>query len=134
MFDVRRKRLRELIKKWGGPGSLAKKLGLRSGSYLSQIAGPNPTRDISEEVARDIEHKLDLPMGWLDRDTETPASDVNTPLVAEVLRTVAAVTAESKHHIDAAVMAEVVALAYERAVTSGTVDEGYVKRLLKLTR
>jgi hypothetical protein len=132
ILDIRRNRLRELIRKWGGPGTLAKKLGYTSGSYLAQIAGPNPTRDISEDVARDIEGKLGLSNGWLDKEADTPAGDVNAPLVAEVLRIVMAVTAESKHDIGADKIAEVVALAYERAAASGSVDERYVRRLVNL--
>jgi hypothetical protein len=51
-YDIRRENLRTLIKTWGGPTSLAKKLGHANGSYLAQIAGPHPRRDISEKVAR----------------------------------------------------------------------------------
>lgn len=67
VFDQRRDNLRELARTWGGPTSLAKKLGHTNGSYLAQLAGPHPTREISEKVAREMERKLGLPLGWLDQ-------------------------------------------------------------------
>ena len=64
VYDIRRENLRALMKTWGGPTSLAKKLGHANGSYLAQIGGPNPRREISEKVAREIETKLGLALGY----------------------------------------------------------------------
>lgn len=134
ILDLRRENLRKLIKARGGAGALAKQLGHRSGSYLSQIAGPNPTRDISEPTAREIEAKLGLSMGWLDRreDDAAPSGGLDAPTVAEIVRQVMTVTAELKHPPSATKVAEVVSLAYERAATTGQVDPQFVQRLLKL--
>jgi hypothetical protein len=62
----RRENLRTLIREDGGPGSLATKLGHTNPSFLSQLAGPTPTRNVSEKVARDIEQQLGLLYKWLD--------------------------------------------------------------------
>ena len=125
--------MRKLIKARGGAGALARQLGHKSGSYLSQIAGPNPTRDISEPAAREIEEKLDLSTGWLDRkEEETPSSGLDAPVVAEIVRQVMTITAELKHPPSANKVAEVVSLAYERAAATGHVDAQFVQRLLKL--
>jgi hypothetical protein len=64
----RRARLRELIRKRGGVVALAKALGYANASFLVQMAGPSPTRAVSERTARLIERKAGLPDGWLDQD------------------------------------------------------------------
>ena len=69
VYDQRRDNLRALMTQWGGPTSMAKKLGHSNGSYVAQLAGPNPSREISEKVAREMEAKLGLPIGW-----STPAT------------------------------------------------------------
>jgi hypothetical protein len=65
--QIRRNNLRQMIKSEGNT-ALAMKLGHANGSYLSQLAGRSATRSISEDVARDIESKLGIPLGSLDRD------------------------------------------------------------------
>lgn len=66
VFDTRRANLRLLADRYDGPSQLAAKLQLRHPSYLSQLIGPNPSRDISERTARAYEEKLGLAAGWLD--------------------------------------------------------------------
>lgn len=58
VFEIRRDNLRRLMEQWGGPTSLAKKLGHSNGSYVAQLAGPHPTRDLSEKVARGPAHAI----------------------------------------------------------------------------
>lgn len=67
MYELRRENLREEVAKWGGPTALAKHLNYANGSFLSQMIGPNPTRDVTEKVARSIEQRLGLQDGYLDR-------------------------------------------------------------------
>ena len=38
VYEQRRENLRELMRTWGGPSSLAKKLGHSNGSYLASLA------------------------------------------------------------------------------------------------
>lgn len=49
---------------------LALKLGYTNASFLSQMAGPNPIRNFTEETAREYEKKLGLPAGSLDVEVE----------------------------------------------------------------
>lgn len=66
LYAVRLDNLRMLINDSGGPQSFAKKLGLTNPSFVSHLAGPNPTRTITEKTARKIEGDLGLAHGWLD--------------------------------------------------------------------
>jgi DNA-binding transcriptional regulator YdaS (Cro superfamily) len=58
MQEVRRASLKVLIAQWGGPTSLAKKLGLSGPSYLSQLL--SGLRPITEKCARKTEDALEL--------------------------------------------------------------------------
>lgn len=66
MQTIRLANLRFLISENGGPQNLAKKLGLTNPSFVSHLAGPNPTRIITEKTARKIEADLGLLEGWMD--------------------------------------------------------------------
>jgi hypothetical protein len=48
---------------WAG---LGRRLGV-SAQHLVNMAGPNPTRPVSEKTARSFENLLRLPDGWLDK-------------------------------------------------------------------
>lgn len=76
IYAARRERLRRLIAEHGGPLPLAKALGLFGSSYLVQLAGPNPRREVSEKFARKIEAALRLPVGWMDGDETEPARTI----------------------------------------------------------
>jgi hypothetical protein len=79
IHEVRRARLRQLLHEHGGPAALARRIGLFQASYLTQLAGPTPTRTISEHTARRIEQALLLPEAWLD---SPPAEDEVLPAQA----------------------------------------------------
>lgn len=66
IFEIRRENLRRKIREAGGPGSLTLQLNLSNPSYLSHLAGPTPSRVITEKTARKVESLLGLPSGWLD--------------------------------------------------------------------
>jgi hypothetical protein len=66
VFEARRANLRTLAEKHEGIGKLAEKLGYANSSFLSQLIGPNPTRDVTEKNARKIEAALGLPALWMD--------------------------------------------------------------------
>ena len=61
----RRSNLRRLAATYGWT-ELAKRLGYRQPSFLVQMAGPNPTREVTEKSARRFEKELELPEGSLD--------------------------------------------------------------------
>ena len=132
IFDLRRENLRRLMKQWGGPTSLAHKLGHSNGSYLAQLAGPHPTREVSEKVAREIESRLQLPDQWMDHRHKVDPGQPDTALLIEVV-------AVAKDSLDAEGVkvtkikfTELVALSYEHAIEAGSIDAAYVRRLVKL--
>ena len=132
IYETRRENLRALIKTWGGPTSLAKKLGHSNASFLVQLAGPNPSRDISEKVARDIEHKLALTRGWLDEGNH-PAANIDENLLEDCVRAVAAAIRDSGAKATPDRYSTLVSLLYDYVRLTGRVDEQYLSKLLKLT-
>ena len=76
-IDLRRDNLRRLIQQHDGPAALARRLGYKNAAFLVQMAGPHPSRPVTERTARGFEEKLKLPSGWLDA-----APDAATPPVA----------------------------------------------------
>ncbi|CAB4161228.1 hypothetical protein UFOVP728_36 [uncultured Caudovirales phage] len=119
---------------WGGPTSLARKLGHTNGSYLAQLAGPHPTKDVSERVAREIESKLGVPEGWMDRAHRGPPGQPDTGLLIDIVATVRDVLDAEGVKAQRAKVEELVALVYEQAAESGSFDQGYLRRLVKLIK
>lgn len=134
VYDTRRENLRGLMTQWGGPTSLAKKLGHSNGSYVAQLVGPNPSREISEKVARDMEGKLGLPIGWLDQEHTGKAKAVDEEALSVCVRAVAAALRDANLRPDPDKYATLVALAYEHAKLKGGVDETFITKLIGLTR
>lgn len=135
VYDTRRDNLRKLIREWHGPTSLAKKLGHSSGSYLAQLAGPNPSRDISERTAREIEQCLDLPPGWLDRDQPPgPARPLDEVAISDAVRSVSACLRDANLRLDPEKTAMLVTLVFERRQETGIVDEAWVRRLVAMLK
>ena len=66
LAETRRTNLRALAEIHGS-AKLSVLLGYRQPSFLSQMIGPNPTREVTEKSARDYEVKMGLPDGYLDR-------------------------------------------------------------------
>ena len=130
VYDIRRLNLRNIMGQWGGPTSLAKKLGHTNGSYLAQLIGPNPSREISEKVAREIETKLALPANWLDQE-HGQSRPVDDDLLCECVRAVAA--AVDGKRISPDVMAEMVSAVYEHAKLTGRIDEPFINRLTRIS-
>lgn len=73
-FDYRRENLRNYIDTNGGPTAVALKLGYSNGSFLVQMTGPKPIRQVSEATARAYETKLGLIPGSLDQPVEIDPS------------------------------------------------------------
>lgn len=60
MQGYRRFNLRRLVVECGGQTELAKKLGYKTSTFLTQMVGPTPIRTITENTAREFEQKLAL--------------------------------------------------------------------------
>lgn len=134
VYETRRVNLRALINQWGGPTSLSRKLGHANGSYLAQIAGPHPSREISEKVAREVESKLGLPIGWLDQEHQGGAPQLNDQALTDCVKAVATVLRDVGLRPDPETYASLVQLTYDRAKLLGRIDEQHVKKLTDLVR
>ena len=134
VYSLRRDNLRKLQTEWGGPTSLAKKLGHSNGSYLAQLIGPHPSREISEKVAREIETKLALPMNWLDAEHNGAPRAVDDETLGICVGAVAAAVRDAGLKIDPKVYGTLVTLAYEHTKLTGRVDEAFIQKLVGLTK
>lgn len=128
VFANRRGNLRALIIQHEGATNLAKLLGYSSPSYLSQMVGPNPTRQITEKVARQVERKLLLPDGWLDKKPTTYPVKVNDQQIGELVLLVGQILKENAVTVTPEQFATLVTLAHEREA----IDETYIRRLIHL--
>lgn len=117
--ETRRKNLRAIIEKQGGVSKLSRQMGYSNPSFLSQMAGPKPTREITEKSARKLEAAMDLPMGALDRDETVFPGDAqadaqpapgSTPAIAPALTQPSASSPGTSLNGSAALVAEVVRL------------------------
>ncbi len=79
--------MRQLVRSCGGVNAAARILK-RDNSYVTAIAGPNPTRSIGDRAATTIETAFGLPSGALDFNPpeETKRED---PLIAQICATLA---------------------------------------------
>lgn len=128
VFQNRRANLKALIVQHEGATPLAKALGYGSPSYLSQMVGPKPSRQITEKVARQIERKLLLPQGWLDKRPTAYPVKVDEQRVQETVLLVGQLLRDTAVAVSPEQFAGLVALAHER----GTLDETYIRRLIHL--
>lgn len=134
IYETRRENLRSLIGQWGGPTSLSRKLGHSNGSYIAQLAGPRPSREVSEKVAREIEVKLGLPAAWMDQAHAAGGATLNDEVLTQCIAAVATVLRDVSLRPDPEAYATLVQLAYDRAKLTGTIDEPYLHKLVKLLR
>lgn len=153
--QTRRANLRTLITHFGGPKALGERLGYKGPSFLVQMAGPNPNREITEKSARAFEESLGLDYGWLDKEPGTqpplvkgtiglphqrPATaPTNTPtdvgLVTDVIRLVGQVCEEVSLNLSPVKFADVVALAYnDAAETGGKPREAHLRQVINLMK
>lgn len=147
--DNRRENLRRLIDEHDGPKELALKLGYRNASFLVQMAGPNPTRDVTEKSARSFEQKLGLEDGSLDwppegkkptkatasRNAASPILSTDTSLTLDVIKLVGQVSEEQGINLPPMKFADVVALAISDAAETGkSPSKEHLKRLLALLK
>lgn len=134
VYDQRRDNLRKLLHEWGGPTSMAKKLGHTNGSYLAQLAGPRPSREISEKVAREIEAKLSLPANWLDGEHNGNPRQLDDEALGACVRAVAAAVRDAKVQPSPDTYADLVALVYEHTKLKGKVEEAFVNKIVRLIK
>lgn len=81
---IRRMNARQLAEEVGGVTTLATMTGT-SQSYLSQIIGPKPCRDVGDNLARKLEQATGRPYGWMDVSHVTDARKENARKVYDAL-------------------------------------------------
>lgn len=131
--DTRRKNLRALLAQWGGPESLAKKLGWRAGeSYISQLLSGK--RPITEKTARKIEKAVGLREGALDRNGEPGevAMDVDTALLSKAIVAVDDALKIEKVRLTTEQRSRVVVKVYRESLGSKDVSEANVREIVRL--
>lgn len=134
-YENRRTNLRRLIEQWGGPSTLSAKLGYSNASFLVQMAGPNPIREVSEKTARRIEKKLDLHQGFLDsRPEKVEAVDISIKLVTDVVRVVAQACQDAGLKLSPTKFADLVSLVYEDAAQHGKLRGDFLKSIIQLAK
>lgn len=141
LTERRRDTLKQIVDQRGGVSKIAKQLGYSNPSFMSQMIGPNPTREITEKTARKFEEKLGLPKGTLDGalppPTPVPAQaepNDTALLVAEVIRMVGRTLESEGVKPSADKFADVVALAYLDTISHGAPRESHVKQLARLLK
>lgn len=137
VYEVRRENLRRLIEQWGGPKALGVKLGYKNASFLVQMAGPNPNREITEATSRKIEQSLDLPAAWMDQvhPESTGPVQVDHTLISRVIKAVVQTADDMRVTMDPSKLGDVVSMVYDDAETNGgTVRADFVRRLVQLLR
>lgn len=132
-YEIRRANLRRLMSDWGGPTTLAAKLKHANGSYLAQLAGPHPSRELSEKTARQIEHALGLPSGWLDT-IHKDLQALDDKVLAMCIRAVTAALEAGKVRPPPDRFADLVSLAYEHTQAAGEVSETFITKIVRLLK
>jgi hypothetical protein len=138
--EIRRENLRLQIERHGAT-KLASMLGYRQPSFLTQMAGPNPSRDITEKTARRFEQDLNLELGALDLPL---GSDMSGPqaatlaqsaeMVTDVVRLVGAICEAEGVELSMMKFADVVALAYVDTAEHGAARPDRIKQIVRLLK
>lgn len=136
VYEVRRDNLRRLIDQWGGPKALGVKLGYKNASFLVQMAGPNPSREITESTSRKVEQELDLPAGWMDQYHENGGPvHIDHTLISRAIKAVVQTADDLGVTLDSTKLGDIVSLVYDDAEShGGNVRGELVRRIVQLLR
>lgn len=144
--EVRRENLRRLFRQHGGASALSRKLGYNTPSFMTQCAGPNPTRAVTSKNARRYEEALKLPHGWLDQPhtdedelqppkPSAPPAGVDAGVIADVIRLVGQVLQEEQIGLTPARFADVAALAVQDTLDhGGKMREPHIRGVVRLLK
>lgn len=142
IFDIRRENLRRLFREHGGASELSRKLGYTNPSFMTQVAGPNPTRRVTDKNARRYEKELGLPEWWIDTAHDAtpdvppaPAAAVDTAVIADVIRLVGSVLQDEKVDLGPSRFADVAALAVQDTIEhGGQPREAHIRSVVRLLK
>lgn len=143
--ENRRDNLRRLQDEYGGPKTLAEKLGYANSSFLVQMTGPNPTREVTEKTARKIEEKLGLEensLDWPARDKRSASRHTvhepsatyarphgDTAPTVEIIRALGSIMERDRISVSPTKLADIVAFALQSNMSR---DEETLRNLLSL--
>jgi hypothetical protein len=141
LVDIRRENGRRVIEQHGAT-KIAQLLGHASPSMMSQVFGPRPRRNPTEDLMRRIEGVLNLPIGSLDvpagqiapsAPVAVSAGDVDT--VAMVIRLVGEMLEKDGVAVAPRRFADAVALIYTDAMEhGGKPREHHVQQVARLLK
>lgn len=133
--EVRRKNLRKLVNDYEGMNSLARRLGLTRGAFISQLLSTPPVRTMGEKTARKWEKALGLAEGWMD----LPAGEArNVPmtetqvLIETIVKRVLEETKQRRLNLSPEQISNLVGMSYRDAEMSGGFDTGRMTKILDL--
>lgn len=142
--DIRRENLRSLFALYSA-SAVSRKLGYKATSFMSQIAGPSPTREVTDKTARAIEEAYGYPRGTLDQQGWSATAEVQTTpvvrpvdwygdVVRQVVLKVCRASADQGVTYSPEKMAELSAMAFTDAMENGGGGprDSYIGTLLKL--
>ena len=139
--EIRRENLRMLAGERGA-AKLSRLLGYKQPSFLSQMIGPNPNREVSEKTARDYEDILGIEANFF--DTPLTADKFSKPnihvqkiltLATETIGMVADLLQEEGLNLSPAIFAKLVNLEIVNAAERDFIPrKARVKAMLELTR
>lgn len=138
--EVRRNNLRYLMEQHSAT-KLATMLGYRQSSFLSQMAGPNPTREVTEKTARAFEKQLELPPGAFDTPMGEPAKPEQqsaqemVAMVLEATRTLGRVCETEAVNLPSSKFADLLVLILQDTMEKGgAVREDRTRQLVSLLK
>lgn len=153
--NYRRENLRRLIKENGGPLALATKLGYTNSSFLVQMVGPSPIREVSERTARSYEKQLGLDTMSLDKEVDVtvydstrtmtsrrrnlPADKVPDTMsvsdIGKLIQMIGAICESEEVNLPQAKFADIITLVLVDAAAHGNAPrEEYICQLVRLTK
>lgn len=136
IYEIRRKNLHQLIQKYEGAARLARRLGHKGNSYISQLSTGH--RPVTERTARDIERELRLPTLWFDAPpgaTVKSLEPVAQPPV-EMDKLIDAISAvlgwleKEGRLLPAKAAAEAIVFTHQESIKGHVVDTGNAIRLI----
>ncbi len=148
MMDIKTIRIanaRMAIKRVGGVGKAAQKMGYTSPSFLVQMFGPNPTRPVTEKTMRRMEVAFELERDSLDkppadyrppapaRSDGTATSQIDVSQLSRAIALVNKLIAEECVQLSVDRVASLVSIAYqESAEHAGYPSESKLRQVVRL--
>jgi len=132
LHQLRRDNFRTVLTQHGGAAKIARKMGLASTSYISQLMSGH--RPFGEKAARNIEKQLELEEFSLDKKPgeAVPFSGTDRAMLTDAVRAIDEETSALKVKLAPEKFARLVAHVYEMCVRSGRLERAEVRKILEL--